>query len=291
MKTTATGWLTAALAGLLVLGVTVVQGRWTERWAPKDDGGRLAEAAELLERVFPERFGEWVFEQELDSNAQELARAGAVGHVSKLYRNTRTNARVSAFIVCAAPHDASGHTPDRCYPGAGFEIGETEHRHEVKLPNGSEVETFTATFRKAGQTLRIFWTYGIPDGPGPDRPIPEGQGGASSAGGEQAGAQDAGTGRLRWIAPGIARIALSGQPAVYKLYAIIDQTKLTTSQATAECSDFIAAGLAALNERLVTARQSGGDSRPPESDAADTPQAATVPAETPLPFPAEPVSG
>jgi hypothetical protein len=292
MKTSATGWLMAALAGLLVVGVTVVQGTWTERWVRHDDGGRLAEAAELLERVFPERFGEWVFEQELDSNAQELQRAGAVGHVSKLYRNTRTNARVSAFIVCATPHDASGHTPDRCYPGAGFEIGETEHRHEVKLPNGTEVETFTATFRKAGQTLRIFWTYGIPDGPGPDRPTPEGQGGASSAGGEQAGAQDAGTGRLRWIAPGIARIALSGQPAVYKLYAIIDQTKLTTSQATAECSDFIAAGLAALNEQLVSAgRSGGGDSQPPASNATDAPQAAGVPPETSPPLPADPLAG
>jgi hypothetical protein len=291
MKTSATGWLMAALAGLLVVGVTVVQGTWTERWVRQDDGGRLAEAAELLERVFPERFGEWVCEQELDSNDQELQRAGAVGHVSKLYRNTRTNARVSAFVVCATPHDASGHTPDRCYPGAGFEIGETEHRHEVKLPDGTEVETFTATFRKAGQTLRIFWTYGIPDGPDPDGPDPDGKGGASSAGGEQRVAQDAGTGRLRWIAPGIARIALSGEPAVYKLYAIIDQTKLTTSQATAECSDFIATGLAALNEQLVTARQSGGDARPPESDAADTPRAAAVPAEPPLPFPADPVSG
>ena len=287
MKTTATGWLTAALAMLLVVGVTVVQGTWTERWARQDDGGRLAEAAQLLERAFPERFGEWVYEQELDSNAEELERAGAVGHVSKLYRNTRTNARVSAFVVCATPHDASGHTPDRCYPGAGFEIGETEHRHEVKLPDGTEVETFTATFRKAGQTLRIFWTYGVPDGPGGDTKDGVAKSGDSEGGGEQ----PAGTGRLRWIAPGIARIALSGQPAVYKLYAIIDQTKLTTSQATAECSDFIAAGLAALNEQLVIARRSGGDPQPPESDAADAPPAAGVPAETSLPLPADPLAG
>jgi hypothetical protein len=288
MKTSTTGWLTAALAGLLVLGVTVVQGTWTERWVRQDDGGRLAEAAQLLERVFPERFGDWVYEQELDSNTQELARAGAVGHISKLYRNTRTNARVSAFVVCATPHDASGHTPDRCYPGAGFEIGETEHRHEVKLPDGTEVETFTATFRKAGQTLRIFWTYGIPDGPGGDTKGSDAKGSDAKGAGEQGGEQETGTGRFRWIAPGIARIALSGQPAVYKLYAIIDQTKFTTSQATAECSDFIAAGLAALNEQLVSARRGEGDSRPPENDA---PPAAGVPVEPPLPFPTDPLAG
>jgi hypothetical protein len=224
-------WATMALAGLLVAGVTVVQGMWTERWGRREDGGRLASAAAVLERVFPERFGDWVYEQELESNDRELQRAGAVGHVSKLYRNERTKTRVSAFVVCAAPHDASGHTPDRCYPGAGFEIGESEHRHEVTLVDGSTAETFTATFRKAGQTLRIFWTYGVPE--------------------DEADT----TGRFRWIAPGIARIALSGEPAVYKIYAIIDQTKLTTSQATAECSDFLSMALAALNERLVAAKQ------------------------------------
>lgn len=231
MKSNALTWATIALAGLLVAGVTVVQGMWTERWKQRDDGGRLATAAEVLERVFPDRFGDWVFEQELESSTRELERAGAVGHISKLYRNERTKARVSAFIVCAAPHHASGHTPDRCYPGAGFEIGESEHRHEVTLADGTQAETFTATFRKAGQTLRIFWTYGVPE--------------------DEADT----TGRFRWIAPGVARIALSGEPAVYKVYAIIDQTKFSTAQATAECSDFLAKALATLNERLVAAKQ------------------------------------
>jgi hypothetical protein len=239
MKSNALTWSTMALACLLVVGVTVVQGMWTERWGRREDGGRLAVAAAVLERVFPERFGEWVFEQELDSSAQELERAGAVGHVSKLYRNSRTNTRVSAFVVCAAPHDASGHTPDRCYPGAGFEIGESEHRHEVTLSDGSLAETFTATFRKAGQTLRIFWTYGVPE--------------------DEADT----TGRFRWIAPGIARIALSGEPAVYKVYAIIDQTKLTTSQATAECSDFLSTALSSLNEQLVAAKRGETPGTPP----------------------------
>ena len=113
MKTAASGWMTVVVAAVLVVGVTVVQGMWTERWGRRDDGGRLREAAGMLEKVFPDEFGEWMFEQELESSARELERAGAVGHVSKLYRNTRTSARVSAFVVCAIEKDVPRLAPCR----------------------------------------------------------------------------------------------------------------------------------------------------------------------------------
>jgi len=253
MQSTRQAMATAAAAVLLVIGVTVVQGMLTERWGRRDDGGRLARAAELLEGSFPQRFGDWELEEVLPSDPQELARAGAVGHVSKLYRNARTKTLVSTFVVCATPHDASGHTPDRCYPGAGFEIGESEHRHPVGLWDGREAETFTATFRKQGQTLRIFWTYGIAEpADGNARPgtAPDIDGIASAGN------------RLRWIAPGIARIALAGQPAVYKVYAIVDQTKMTTSQATVECTDFLAQLLATLDDEIMLAKRAADGGRP-----------------------------
>lgn len=256
MQSTRQAVMAASGALLLVVGGTFVQGMFTERWGRRDDGGRLARAAELLEDSFPRRFGDWEFSEVLDSDPKELERAGAVGHVSKLYRNARTKTMVSTFVVCATAHDASGHTPDRCYPGAGFEIGETEHRHPVNLRDGREAETFTATFRKQGQTLRIFWTYGIAepaDENAPRTAEPDVDGIASA------------TTRLRWIAPGIARIALAGQPAVYKVYAIVDQTRMTTSQATAECDDFLANLLAALDAEIILAKQSG-DGRPADRE-------------------------
>jgi len=257
MQSTRQALVTAAAALLLVVGVTLVQGMLTERWGRREDGGRLARAAELLEGSFPRRFGDWEFEEVLPSDPQELARAGAVGHVSKLYRNARTKTYVSTFVVCATPHDASGHTPDRCYPGAGFEIGEAEHRHPIGLLDGREAETFTATFRKQGQTLRIFWTYGIAE-PADDNTRP----GAEP---DVDGIASAET-RLRWIAPGIARIALAGQPAVYKVYAIVDQTKMTTSQATAEGTDFLAQLLASLDAEITLAKQATGGGRPAGDD-------------------------
>jgi hypothetical protein len=212
----------AAIAVALVVGGTVVQGTLTERWALASREA-LEQASRLLEERFPERFGEWEREMELESDPRELERAGAAGHVSLLYRNNRSKARVSAFVVCALPHDASGHTPDRCYPGAGFSVGESEHRLTIPLEDGRKAEAFTGTFVKSGQTLRIFWTYGIPGR----------------------------NGELDWIAPQIARIALNGQPAVYKLYAIADETRIGASQSMVECEQFIAQLLPAFGTALA----------------------------------------
>ena len=108
---------TFGVATFLLVGVTLLQGSFTERWASASRD-QIEQAARLLEAEFPKRFKDWSEEQELESDPKELARAGAVGHVSRLYLNSRSKSRVSAFMVCALPHDASGHTPDRCYPGA-----------------------------------------------------------------------------------------------------------------------------------------------------------------------------
>lgn len=227
--------LTAVLAALLVVGATAVQGVWTERWSGRNVKAELKQAAELLESRFPSSFGSWEYVKELQSDPQQLERAGAVGHISKLYTNKETGAKVSAFIVCATPHDASGHTPDRCYPGAGFEIAEAEHRQSIPLEDGRTAETFTGTFRKTGQTLRVFWTYGV------DR---------------------------RWLAPQIARIELAGTSAVYKLYAIIDETRLPPGESTVICNDFLSALLPSFDAAMFD-----GESAPASREAREATEA------------------
>jgi len=263
MKTSGAGQAAAIAAIVLVAGVTVVQGTWTERWGRQHDVAGLDRAARLLERAFPKNFGDWSYEKELESDPKELERAGAVGHISRLYRSGKSKTPISAFVVCATPHDASGHTPDRCYPGAGFEIAEAEHRETIKLQDGRLAEAFTGTFRKQGQTLRVFWTYGVssPDPEAAKSPAPD----------------DSNPPRLRWIAPGIARIALNGEVAVYKLYAIIDQTKLTPSQSTFECTDFLGQLLPAFDERLAsedpsttTPAPAGPEPTAPDATASET---------------------
>ena len=238
MKSTSSSGLIAVVAAvLLVAGVTALQGMWTDRWSGRNVAADLKQAADRLETGFPNRFGGWEFVQELASDPKQLERAGAVGHVSRLFANKETGAKVSVFIVCATPHDASGHTPDRCYPGAGFEIAEAEHRQSIPLEDGRTAETFTGTFRKTGQTLRVFWTYGV------DR---------------------------RWIAPQIARIELAGTSAVYKLYAIIDETRLPAGEATVVCADFLSALLPEFDDAMF-GPQAAGEAK--SAAAAGTPAA------------------
>jgi len=234
-------------AMLLLVGGTIVQGRWTERWTLISRDA-VTRAATLLEKRFPERFGQWELDRNLESNPKELKAAGAVGHISRSYRNTRSKNRISAFVVCALPYDASAHTPDRCYPGAGFTIGEAEHLVRIDVAGKRTAEAFTGTFVKAGETLRIFWTYGVPGDTGDDV--------------------------LDWRAPQLARIALSGEPSVYKLYVIADQTRIGPSQSMLDCENFIAELVPAFDAAL----QKDGESA---EDASAASAAAGAPA-TPL---------
>lgn len=256
-------WLVTA-AVLLIVGVTVTQGLLTDRWGEKRNE-LLGIFAGRLERLFPESCGEWKLERKLEVSRAELDRAGAVGNISRVYSNRKTRTSLSAFVVCATPHDASGHTPDRCYPGAGFEIAEPEHRETITLSDGRSAEAFTGTFAKEGQTIRVFWTYGVPE-----RPKPAEGAAAVPQEGPATDATDAEP--LTWMAPQIARIRLNEFPAVYKLYAIVDQTKLAPTRATAECSDFLAAILPAFDAAIA---EDAASKRP---TGADTPSPAPAPA-------------
>jgi len=259
-----TGIVMAAAAVILMVGVTILQGWWTERWAQREDRA-LEKAAQRLEQFFPESFGDWKLDRRLETSKAELDRAGAVGSISRIYRNTKTRTSVSAFVVCATPHDASGHTPDRCYPGAGFEIAEPEHRETIELTDGRAAEAYTGTFAKQGQTLRVYWTYGVPDKKAREAAA------AEAAAADGAETETKGPGPLTWVAPQIARIALNDFPAVYKMYAIIDQTKLAPSRARNECSDFIGQVLPAFE----AAAAAGAAAKP--APAADTPEPAAEP--------------
>lgn len=217
MKKLRAAFWTVGTALAMVAGATYLQGRMTDRWSGRNVTAELKQAAMLLESRFPERFAGWETVEEIAASPRELEKAGAVGHISRVYRNDRGKAALSTFVVCATPRDASGHTPDRCYPGAGFEIAETEHRETVPLTDGREARVFTGTFRRAGQTLRVFWTYGV--------------------GGE-------------WVAPQIARIELADAKAVYKLYAIIDETPLPPGVGSRVCRKFLAELLPSFDAAL-----------------------------------------
>lgn len=202
-----TGWITVLMGVGAVAAVTLWQGKLTERWGGKDVAAELRRDADLLEGLFPKEFGPWQMVADTEADPAQLKAAGAVGHISREYKNIDTGVRIGVFVVCATPRDASGHTPDRCYPSAGFEIAEQEHREVIPLGDGTKAEAFSGCFRKPGESLRIMWTYGA-------------------------------TGK--WMAPQIARIELANFPAVYKVYAIINETSMQRGDGTRVGVQFLA---------------------------------------------------
>ena len=200
-------WLPVCIGLVAVIGVTVAQGYMTGRWTGKNVSEELRKDAARLESSFPKEFGSWKMVGETEADPAQLKVAGAVGHISREYQNVDSGARVGVFVVCATPSDASGHTPDRCYPSAGFEIAEQEHRENIPLADGGTAEAFSGSFKKPGESLRIFWTYAV-------------------------------TGK--WVAPQIARIELANSPAVFKIYAIIDETAMPRGEGSRTGLQFLA---------------------------------------------------
>jgi hypothetical protein len=231
MKVSA-GAATALAAGLIVVATTYLHGRMTDRWTGRNVTAELRRSATLLTNHFPREAGEWRADDEIAADPKELERAGAVGYVSRSYKHASADVPpVAAFVVCATPHEASGHTPDRCYPGAGFEIGETEHRETIKLADGRRAEAFSGTFRKSGQTLRVFWTYGV---------------------------------NGAWVAPQIARIELADAAAVHKLYVIVDETELPAGVGARACVDFLQQALPTFDAAIE--RSGSEDAEAPEAN-------------------------
>ena len=171
----------------------IMYGRWTNRWAVSRD---LDEAIARLDRV-PRTVGEWQGSPEpVDPRALNGARLD--GGALLRYRSMRTGTIIDLLVVCGRPGPVSVHTPDICYPGAGYEATQTQ-------PESTTIELgpatvpgafFTADFEKPGsfprEALRIYWSW-------------------STAG--------------QWTIPANPRLAFAGRPFVYKLYLILPETR------------------------------------------------------------------
>lgn len=148
----------AAAFAAVVLGSGVLHGRWTGRWQPLPP---LDEPVARLDRL-PAVVGPW---QGADNPlpADELARAGIVGHVHRRFRNPATGDEATLLVVVGRPGPISVHTPDVCYRGAGWEpIGEPA-RADVRAADGSERPAWALRFRRPnglpGRELEVHWGW------------------------------------------------------------------------------------------------------------------------------------
>ena len=218
---------------ILIIGLTVFQGIKADRW--NESGADAAVFAAQLVNI-PLAFGDWEGVDTDPGDRRELQVAGAVGHLTRKYRNTRTNEEIDLYIICGHSRDITMHTPDRCYPKAGFSQEKTRSEpFTVELDEGS-AEFYTNTFRKEDlqgiRNLRIFWSWAV----------------------------DAETG---WQAPDLPRRAFAAKRAIYKMYLINFLPSQSGTADNSPCVEFGRRFLPTLNEALFTGLEQDGS----ESDA------------------------
>jgi hypothetical protein len=204
-----------AAALIILAGTGWVHGRWTNRWRPTPELAKIAGQLQSL----PETIGDWRLELTREIPPRELAMTGAVGNVSRVYTNNAKGQSVSILVLTGLPGDISTHTPDVCYPGAGYVLGAAE---DYTRSYGDHKAGFrTATASKGGASpsfLRIFWAW---------------------------------RGSKGWSAPESARWAFAAEPLLTKLYVVRDTRGAISDPREDPCNDFIPPLLAEL-DRILT---------------------------------------
>jgi hypothetical protein len=154
---------TAILGGVLIIGLSFYEG-----WFLKDRWGEAgAEAAVMGERFknVPEKIGDWVGENKpVDDQIRETS--GAVNYVSRFYRHEKTGREVRLWLIVGHSRDIVRHTPNICYPNAGFRQESPQIRHMVPLEGKDPAQFYTAKFIKESAlgrvAERVFWAWNSP---------------------------------------------------------------------------------------------------------------------------------
>jgi exosortase len=174
------------IAITIVLWSGVTQGRWSGRWKVSQE---VELAVARLKRI-PLAIGEWRGNpQHVEPRA--MIAAGLDGLLIRRFQNMRTGRTIDVVLVCGRPGPVSVHTPDICYPAAGYEMTQAKmvtFSEQIGTPN-VPVEFIRADFGRQGafppEHLRIYWSLGA------------------------AGA---------WRVPSSPRLAFASLPFLYKMY-------------------------------------------------------------------------
>ncbi|NMC20008.1 MAG: exosortase-associated EpsI family protein [Thermogutta sp.] len=171
----------AVVPGLIAAAIVLsalAEGYWSGRWA--EGTGELPPGFLDALRSLPLETASWQGRKSEPIDPRVLEISGASVIVSAAYRNRATADGATVFLVGGWSRDVSVHTPDACYPGAGFTMEGRPYPFLVEyVPStvgsgsrradgaaGREVQTAeftTAVFTKAEPTgtvrLRVFWAW------------------------------------------------------------------------------------------------------------------------------------
>jgi len=201
-------------AAVLLMGVSCYyQGMWSERWGTSPE--MLIYPQQLHE--VPLTVGEWegIDIGESDDRTKEIS--GSRGEFNRVYKNA-SGEEVNVMLMCAHFRDIFSHTPEICYPAAGFEILNPPEQVVI-----DDSEFFTTTFRKSDNVNgtrdeRGYWSWSA-DG--------------------------------KWYAPEDERGRFAGERALYKLYVFTTVPTREGARSDKDISsDFIRAFMPAVQTAL-----------------------------------------
>jgi len=114
----------------------------------------------------PESLGRWRAAEGSDTKLDpKVARiAGSSDHLLRSYVEEKTGDRVSVMVLYGRAEDAYSHTPEVCYPAAGYQTLMRPVDHEISLPGSTTPVHFrsgTYTRRGAGivEYEEVYYTF------------------------------------------------------------------------------------------------------------------------------------
>jgi len=203
-------------AVILIVGAGLVHGAWTNRWGPSPALAALAKRVESVPMVI----GDW------KATAFEVgpggrAMAGASACLSRVYTNPGRGVSISVLLLGGLPGKISTHTPDVCYPAAGYTLDSpTPYDYRYGGDGRRRAGFRTAVATRGGTNpsiLRIFWGWNASKG---------------------------------WAAPEEPRWEFGPEPTLCKLYVIRETAGAVVDPGGDPCNDFLSVFLPEL-DRLV----------------------------------------
>ncbi len=152
--------------------------------------------------------------------------AGAEACLSRVYSNASRGVTVSVLLLGGLPGDIAVHTPDICYPGAGYTLGATSpfQRHDGPDLPAAEFRTALATRQGTNPSiLRIFWGWNATNTKG-------------------------------WSAPEAPRWKFAAAPALCKLYLVRETAGVVVDPKDDSCNDFMSVFLPELDKLVFASK-------------------------------------
>jgi hypothetical protein len=221
-------YLPIVLGVLVIVGLTIPQIVMSDRFASTNVSA--AQRGELLKKV-PKKIGDWIGEDmPIDKNVRDVA--GAVGAISREYRNSRTNEKVNLWLIVGHARAISSHTPNTCYPASGFEQRARENSlYPMEFPGVPRAPFWTNTFFKEDvngrRLVRVFWSWHNPP------------------------TDEESKGTVAWEAPENSRWHFGNTRALYKMYFTSEMRDTSETAEQSACLRFAREFMPIVNKALA----------------------------------------